>query len=114
MNPQTINGTIRIIVPAITAPLLAWAISRGYLVTGAEPIVNEALIGLVTAVVTFGSIVLTVVAHKNSNLIKDAASVDPKVQVAVPDHLIADDPAIKKVVDDNVKYPNVVPLKKAA
>jgi hypothetical protein len=100
-NQDQVMGTVRIVIGA----LCGWLVSKGLTVFGDASIV-ELVSGIVGGIVMLA---WSIWAHTDANKIKSVADVDPNVIVHVPEHVMAKDPKIEAVVNDNRDYPNVVP-----
>jgi hypothetical protein len=105
MNQDQLNGTLRIVVPAICA----WLAAKGLSVLG-----NEQVIGYVVQIAAAGiglaAAVMSFKAHTTAAKLEAVAAIDPKVEIKVPLHVIVEDEKVAALVKDPT-VPNVTAVK---
>jgi hypothetical protein len=98
MNQDQISGIIRILVPAVCT----WLAAKGFNWFGDEGV--QAQVAVV--IVGVASLVWSYFSHTDSARLRSAAAVDPSIRIAVPEHVVAVNPEVAKVVHDET-VPNV-------
>jgi hypothetical protein len=105
MNQDQLNGTLRIVVPAICA----WLAAKGLSVLG-----NEQVIGYVVQIAAAGiglaAAVMSFKAHSTAGKLEAAAAIDKKLKIEVPIHVIVEDNKVAALVADP-SVPNVTAVK---
>lgn len=99
LNLAQVNGIVRILIPAICAFLATHGLS--YL--GSADVQTQ----VVAVVLALAAAVWSYFAHSNAAVLKNAANIDPGIAIKVPDHIAAKDHAVQKLIDDNVKWPQI-------
>ncbi len=98
MNQDQISGIVRIVVPMVCT----WLAAKGFSWFGDEGVPAQVAV----VVVGIASLVWSFFSHTDSARLRAAAEVDPAISIAVPEHVVANNPEVARVVHDD-SVPNV-------
>lgn len=98
MNQDQISGIVRIIIPMVCT----WLAAKGFNWFGDEGVPAQ----IAVVVVGIASLVWSYFSHTDSARLRAAAEVDPGIRIAVPEHVVAVNPEVARVVYDE-GVPNV-------